>query len=204
MTFHDSPKSNLLFPKSSLSEFDPWFDPDFMLLQNNHISDHSNLKDMEDQEITGDILSSFDANFSFFHEDKNINVIDAEPIQHFHGHDSSHYITNNVGNEVVQSTVQILGDQFISSSSISRSNIHEEMVIRRQTGRSKTGKLEMDEIQKCFDMPITKAAKELRVGLTVLKKRCRELNIMRWPHRKIKSLKSLIDNVKVRKYVYMS
>ncbi|GFY84063.1 RWP-RK domain-containing protein [Actinidia rufa] len=39
-------------------------------------------------------------------------------------------------------------------------------------------------------------AKELKVGLTVLKKRCRELNIMRWPHRKIKSLKSLIHNVK--------
>ncbi|KAL9240549.1 hypothetical protein vseg_014754 [Gypsophila vaccaria] len=45
-------------------------------------------------------------------------------------------------------------------------------------------------------MPISKAAKELNVGLTVLKKRCRELNIKRWPHRKIKSLESLISNVK--------
>ncbi|RAL46450.1 hypothetical protein DM860_004729 [Cuscuta australis] len=45
-------------------------------------------------------------------------------------------------------------------------------------------------------MPITRAAKELKVGLTALKKRCRELNISRWPHRKIKSLRSLIHNAK--------
>ncbi|XP_009357371.2 uncharacterized protein LOC103948099 [Pyrus x bretschneideri] len=56
--------------------------------------------------------------------------------------------------------------------------------------------LELDEIQKYFDVPITQAAKELKVGLTVLKRRCRELNIMRWPHRKIKSLNALIENVK--------
>ncbi|CAL1366385.1 unnamed protein product [Linum trigynum] len=58
------------------------------------------------------------------------------------------------------------------------------------------GGLELEEIQKYFDVPITRAAKEMKVGLTVLKRRCRELNIMRWPHRKIKSLNSLIDNVK--------
>ncbi|KAH7538244.1 hypothetical protein FEM48_Zijuj03G0178700 [Ziziphus jujuba var. spinosa] len=62
--------------------------------------------------------------------------------------------------------------------------------------RKKCAGLELNDIQKHFDVPITKAAKELKVGLTVLKKRCRELNIMRWPHRKIKSLKSLINSVK--------
>ncbi|GAB2249727.1 hypothetical protein Droror1_Dr00013086 [Drosera rotundifolia] len=56
-------------------------------------------------------------------------------------------------------------------------------------------RLEYEEIQKCFEMPISKAAKKLGVGLTVLKKRCRELDIRRWPHRKIKSIKSLIRNV---------
>ncbi|KAF3538717.1 hypothetical protein F2Q69_00019749, partial [Brassica cretica] len=53
-------------------------------------------------------------------------------------------------------------------------------------------KLEMAEIKKFFDRPIKNAAKELNVGLTVLKKRCRELGIHRWPHRKLKSLNSLI------------
>lgn len=62
----------------------------------------------------------------------------------------------------------------------------------------KSDTLELEEIQRYFHVPITKAAKELRVGLTVLKKRCRELNIMRWPHRKLKSLQTLIHSVKVR------
>ncbi|XP_061348955.1 protein RKD4 [Gastrolobium bilobum] len=56
--------------------------------------------------------------------------------------------------------------------------------------------LEFDEIKKHFGLPITEAAKEMNVGLTLLKRRCRELNITRWPHRKLKSLKLLIDNVK--------
>jgi len=46
-------------------------------------------------------------------------------------------------------------------------------------------------------MPIKQAARELNVGLTVFKKRCRELGIPRWPHRKVKSLQTLIDNVQV-------
>ncbi|KAK4436213.1 protein RKD4 [Sesamum alatum] len=66
----------------------------------------------------------------------------------------------------------------------------------RRNGRHKSSGLKLEEIQKYFDVPITVAARELNVGLTVLKKRCRELNITRWPHRKIKSLKSLIHNVK--------
>ncbi|KAL3651315.1 hypothetical protein CASFOL_004317 [Castilleja foliolosa] len=76
-------------------------------------------------------------------------------------------------------------------------NFNMDMVDVQRNGKyNKSSVLQLEEIQKYFDVPITKAAKELNVGLTVLKKRCRELNIMRWPHRKIKSLKSLIHNVK--------
>ncbi|KAJ4835759.1 hypothetical protein Tsubulata_015934, partial [Turnera subulata] len=63
-------------------------------------------------------------------------------------------------------------------------------------GRKRSEVLELEEIQKHFNMPITKAAREMKIGLTLLKKRCRELNIMRWPHRKIKSLNSLINSFK--------
>ncbi|KAE8658296.1 Protein RKD1 [Hibiscus syriacus] len=52
-------------------------------------------------------------------------------------------------------------------------------------------------ISQYFYMPITQAAKELNVGLTLLKKRCRELGIRRWPHRKLMSLKTLINNIQV-------
>ncbi|WRX18992.1 RWP-RK domain - like 5 [Theobroma cacao] len=50
-------------------------------------------------------------------------------------------------------------------------------------------------ISQYFYLPITQAAKELNVGLTLLKKRCRELGIRRWPHRKLMSLQTLIRNV---------
>ncbi|OMO69988.1 Plant regulator RWP-RK [Corchorus capsularis] len=50
-------------------------------------------------------------------------------------------------------------------------------------------------ISQYFYMPITQAAKELNVGLTLLKKRCREVGIRRWPRRKLMSLQTLINNV---------
>jgi hypothetical protein len=49
-------------------------------------------------------------------------------------------------------------------------------------------------------MPIKQAVQELKVGVTVLKKRCRELGIARWPHCKVKSLNTLIDNIQVSAY----
>ncbi|TVU28504.1 hypothetical protein EJB05_20023, partial [Eragrostis curvula] len=55
--------------------------------------------------------------------------------------------------------------------------------------------LTFELVSRHFGMPINQAAKKLNVGLTVLKKRCRELGIPRWPHRKLKSLQMLIDNV---------
>ncbi|XP_002865951.2 protein RKD4 [Arabidopsis lyrata subsp. lyrata] len=67
---------------------------------------------------------------------------------------------------------------------------------KRNLKKKRQDKLEMSEIKQFFDRPIMRAAKELNVGLTVLKKRCRELGIYRWPHRKLKSLNSLIKNLK--------
>ncbi|GJN29217.1 hypothetical protein PR202_gb17417 [Eleusine coracana subsp. coracana] len=57
--------------------------------------------------------------------------------------------------------------------------------------------LTFELVSQYFYMPITQAARELDVGLTLLKKRCRELGIPRWPHRKMKSLQTLINNVQV-------
>lgn len=82
-------------------------------------------------------------------------------------------------------------------------NDNKEKRVKVVSGRKRTVQLELEEIQKHFHLPSTTAAKELKVGSTVLKKQCREFNIMRWPHRKIKSLKALINNVKVRTFLYM-
>lgn len=53
----------------------------------------------------------------------------------------------------------------------------------------------LKDLAKYFDVPITEASRSLKVGLTVLKRKCREFGIPRWPHRKIKSLDSLIQDL---------
>ncbi|XP_059638748.1 protein RKD1-like [Cornus florida] len=55
--------------------------------------------------------------------------------------------------------------------------------------------LSRETVSQYFYMPIAQAAKELNIGLTHFKKRCRELGISRWPHRKLTSLQNLINNV---------
>ncbi|KAG5019216.1 Protein RKD4 [Glycine soja] len=74
--------------------------------------------------------------------------------------------------------------------------IHQRPLPVSSSSKKRTCVLEFDEIKKHFGVPITEAAKRLNVGLTMLKRRCRELSITRWPHRKLKSLQLLIDNVK--------
>ncbi|XP_022933553.1 protein RKD2-like [Cucurbita moschata] len=67
---------------------------------------------------------------------------------------------------------------------------------RGERSSSPSKGLSRKTISEYFWMPISQAAKELNVGLTLLKKRCRELGIRRWPHRKLMSLQTLIRNVK--------
>ncbi|MCO5557027.1 hypothetical protein L7F22_010582 [Adiantum nelumboides] len=64
-----------------------------------------------------------------------------------------------------------------------------------RAGSGRLAKLTKDELTRYFNMPITQASKELKVGLTVLKKRCRIFGIPRWPHRKMKSINGLIRNI---------
>ncbi|RDX72001.1 Protein RKD1, partial [Mucuna pruriens] len=67
--------------------------------------------------------------------------------------------------------------------------------VEERISRGSTRMLSRKNISQYFYMPITQAARELNVGLTLLKKRCRELGIRRWPHRKLMSLQTLINNV---------
>lgn len=76
---------------------------------------------------------------------------------------------------------------------------HEVRIISDITTYTTSKALSMETISRYFYMPITQAAMELNVGLTLLKRRCRELGIRRWPHRKLMSLLTLISNVKVYK-----
>ncbi|KAI3722232.1 hypothetical protein L2E82_33263 [Cichorium intybus] len=54
--------------------------------------------------------------------------------------------------------------------------------------------LSKEAITQHFNKPLLEAAKELNVGSTQLKNRCRELGIPKWPRRQLKSLETLINN----------
>lgn len=63
------------------------------------------------------------------------------------------------------------------------------MEIREEINSNSTSMLSRDAISKYFYMPITQEENELHIGLTLLKERCRDLGIRRWPHRKLMSSK---------------
>ncbi|KAK3224356.1 hypothetical protein Dsin_011381 [Dipteronia sinensis] len=66
---------------------------------------------------------------------------------------------------------------------------------KRRAASEDVAKISLNDLVKYFDLPILEASRNLKVGLTVLKKKCREFGIPRWPHRKIKSLDSLIHEL---------
>lgn len=68
---------------------------------------------------------------------------------------------------------------------------------KRRAATKDIASLGLEDLAKYFDVPIIEASKNLKVGLTVLKKKCREFGIPRWPHRKIKSLDGLISDLQV-------
>ncbi|KAK6795456.1 hypothetical protein RDI58_008909 [Solanum bulbocastanum] len=96
----------------------------------------------------------------------------------------------------------LLCDNINQQEIMANDRVHEEIIltekekdnIREEINSPRM--LSRDAISKYFYIPITRAAKELNIGLTLLKKRCRDLGIRRWPHRKLMSLQTLIKNVK--------
>ncbi|CAN6984650.1 hypothetical protein BRARA_A00278 [Brassica rapa] len=77
----------------------------------------------------------------------------------------------------------------------SESDAKTEILKKRRTPSQHVAGLCLEDLSKYFGVPIVEASRKLNVGLTVLKKKCREFGIPRWPHRKIKSLDSLIHDL---------
>jgi len=67
--------------------------------------------------------------------------------------------------------------------------------------RKRSSSLQFDEIKKHFYVPQTTAAKNMNVGLTLFRKRCKELEITKWPYIKFKIVMSLINDFKIYSYV---
>ncbi|RQM12306.1 hypothetical protein DD237_006614 [Peronospora effusa] len=51
----------------------------------------------------------------------------------------------------------------------------------------------LEDLRKCFNMPIAAVAQKFGICVTLLKKICRHHGIQRWPHRQIRSLEKSID-----------
>ncbi|KAA8547587.1 hypothetical protein F0562_004016 [Nyssa sinensis] len=66
---------------------------------------------------------------------------------------------------------------------------------KKRAATKDVARIALADLVQYFDLPIIEASKNLKVGLTVLKKKCREFGIPRWPHRKIKSLGGLIRDL---------
>ncbi|KFK30194.1 hypothetical protein AALP_AA7G230400, partial [Arabis alpina] len=71
----------------------------------------------------------------------------------------------------------------------------ETMKKQKRTPSEHVAGLSLEDLSKYFGVPIVEASRRLNIGLTVLKKKCREFGIPRWPHRKIKSLDTLIHDL---------
>ena len=54
----------------------------------------------------------------------------------------------------------------------------------------------LEKLRSVFHLPINDAATALGMGVTVLKKLCRDRGIKRWPFRKLSSVDKLIESVK--------
>ncbi|KAJ4753566.1 hypothetical protein LUZ62_064552 [Rhynchospora pubera] len=61
--------------------------------------------------------------------------------------------------------------------------------------RPNRNELKFDHVAKKFSLPIKDAARDLKVSMSTLKFRCRELGIPKWPYRKIQSLETLIETM---------
>ena len=68
---------------------------------------------------------------------------------------------------------------------------------KKRAASEDVAKIALEDLVKYFDVPMVEASRNLKIGLTVLKRKCREFGIPRWPHRKIKSLDGLIRDLQV-------
>nr|CCA18707.1 RWPRK domaincontaining protein putative [Albugo laibachii Nc14] len=60
---------------------------------------------------------------------------------------------------------------------------------------SKSGSLTIKHLRPYFEQPIVLVAETFGISVTLLKKRCRQLGIARWPHRQITGLRKSIESL---------
>ncbi|CCI11007.1 unnamed protein product [Albugo candida] len=66
---------------------------------------------------------------------------------------------------------------------------------QQSSAGSKSGSLTIKHLRPYFEQPIVLVADQFGISVTLLKKRCRQLGIARWPHRQITGLRKSIESL---------
>ncbi|KAM7250805.1 hypothetical protein ACFE04_022688 [Oxalis oulophora] len=109
--------------------------------------------------------------------------------------DNSHQAKNSMPDlnclpEMVPTT-ELSNNQYLDQTTHAI-NIGQKDIKQKKRKAANVKEISLEELVKYFDRTILEASRDLNIGLTLLKKRCREFGILRWPNRKIKSLDNLI------------
>ena len=67
--------------------------------------------------------------------------------------------------------------------------------VHRPRQSSSSRRIPYEDIEKHFHLPLAEASRALGIGMTCLKRKCRQYNIRSWPYRKVKSIDNLIKNI---------
>ncbi|CAL5201888.1 unnamed protein product [Lathyrus oleraceus] len=192
----------------AIQDYDPFLPPFPSSSYDNNYLYRGNSSD-------GYISKDWSSHYGFPMQD---TIFDAIPIKEYY-HPEYHYETfpNEISTQIsiqdygfydakneVSTWSEIDAGFYLDKNvfSISNNNIGENNAMENVKGKrcreeniNSARMLTKKNISEYFYMPISQAARELNVGLTHLKKRCRDLGIQRWPHRKLMSLQTLIKNV---------
>ncbi|WCJ19434.1 RWP-RK domain-containing protein [Euphorbia peplus] len=90
--------------------------------------------------------------------------------------------------QVIVPEQQMVVAQAEAEERVARTNLSQQ--------RERAARLTLENLQEHFHLTIEQAAREMNLCPTVLKKACRKYGFPRWPHRRIKSLRRRISNLR--------
>ena len=120
-----------------------------------------------------------------------VTAISAQSVENRAGSSYEQHNSMNVITEDAQ------GDDLFDIENLVNLLDHSGDISTAISARNQKKDITLHELSNYFNMPLDQAAKELKVSATLLKKKCRDYDIPHWPHRQLKSLERLIENIKV-------
>lgn len=80
-------------------------------------------------------------------------------------------------------------------TSSNKSNPQRAIILKEALTRGVSS--DLAKLRTVYHIPINDAARELGMGVTMLKRLCRKFDIKRWPYRKLASIQKLVQSVEL-------